>query len=76
MVTACMGGWCGIRDRCERYNATPDPKRPPVERLCIPGTDGFAYGTPVVIAQPQGPWAMTLGDRAARAFHMQQQAAP
>lgn len=40
-ITACMGGFCHRRDRCEHYAATS--RRVVVERLCEPGrSDAFA----------------------------------
>lgn len=37
-MTACMGGWCRMRDECSRYDA-PDPRNAS-ERLCFAGRDG------------------------------------
>lgn len=34
-MTACMGGWCPKRERCQRYNETF--REAPAERLCEPG---------------------------------------
>ncbi len=33
-----MGGWCARREQCPAYTA---PGRKPVERLCVPGRDGW-----------------------------------
>lgn len=38
--TACMGGWCRIRETCALYLAT-DAHRV-LERACEPGADGIA----------------------------------
>lgn len=63
-MTACMGGFCAIRERCENYHATD--RRWPVERLCERGQDGKvsawrALSAPVLakggeVANPQNPW--------------------
>ncbi len=38
-MTPCMGGWCGLREKCPHYTS---PKwRDPSERLCIAGQDGW-----------------------------------
>lgn len=37
-TTACMGGWCALRDRCPHFHA--DDRGDPAERLCPPKKDG------------------------------------
>jgi hypothetical protein len=37
-MTPCMGGWCVRRDQCPHHTARGTK---PVERLCLPGRDGF-----------------------------------
>lgn len=37
-TTACMGGWCALRDRCQHFHA--DDRSEPAERLCPPTQDG------------------------------------
>lgn len=49
-ITACMGGFCAHREKCQRYRA-PD-RREPAERLCakdrhdrwIPVQDAYVGG--------------------------------
>lgn len=36
MTTACMGGWCAVRENCKHYHASTWAK--PIERLCEPVT--------------------------------------
>jgi hypothetical protein len=38
-MTPCMGGWCGLREKCPHYTAI-GANRNPSERLCLPGQDG------------------------------------
>lgn len=37
-ISACMGGWCALRDYCPAYHAAD--RSFPSERLCPPGRDG------------------------------------
>lgn len=39
MTTACMGGWCSVRENCKHYQS-PNNARP-IERLCEPATHSF-----------------------------------
>lgn len=66
-LTPCMGGWCAVRDRCTRYLAGHVGGPRPVERLCVPGTDGFAYGRRVPIMQ--ATWIVTQATRVSRQQH-------
>lgn len=39
MTTACMGGWCPVRDNCRHHLVEGAARqREPEERLCDPGT--------------------------------------
>ena len=38
MTPACMGGWCTVRDRCERH--VTDDREIVAERLCERGEEG------------------------------------
>lgn len=38
MTPSCMGGFCQVRDRCERHNT--DNRTHVAERLCKPGEEG------------------------------------
>lgn len=38
-MTPCMGGWCGLREKCPHYTAA-SVGRKPSERICLPGLDG------------------------------------
>lgn len=38
-MTACMGGWCRIRQACPRYHQIAG-RGYAVERACLPGIDG------------------------------------
>ena len=51
---ACMGGWCGLRDECERH--TTDDRARAVERLCEPGMDGILEDAPIRFHRPPGAW--------------------
>lgn len=67
-MSACMGGWCKVREGCDMYQTTD--KRWPVERMCEPGADGRVSAwrsMPVQIVvkadeggdmdtAPQNPW--------------------
>lgn len=48
-LTACMGGFCPIREKCARYHAAR--RREPSERLCSPG-ERDAWLPIDVITQP------------------------
>lgn len=37
-MTPCMGGWCGLREKCPHFTSA---QRNPSERLCITGQDGW-----------------------------------
>jgi hypothetical protein len=37
-MPACLGGWCRVRDRCERH--ITDHREHVVERLCDRGDEG------------------------------------
>lgn len=38
-MTPCMGGWCGLREKCPHF--TSPQSRNPAERLCITDQDGW-----------------------------------
>lgn len=50
MFKSCMGGWCGLRDRCPHYHAF-NTKAYPSERLCLPHRDGVSDVTHVRLAK-------------------------
>ena len=39
----CMGGWCPLRDQCQRYEAT---EQEPAERLCDKGAEREMFFQP------------------------------
>ena len=41
-MTACMGGWCRIRDHCPRYMAPSDCDSTEDQRWCPKGSEGLA----------------------------------
>lgn len=55
MTTACMGGWCRIRERCPHYTGAVRSTRD-ADRLCIPGADGVGESHPIRITLPAGSW--------------------
>lgn len=55
VLPACMGGWCGIRERCPHY-AAGHASRTPAERLCMPEFDGVGADIAVRITLPAGSW--------------------
>ncbi len=57
-LPACMGGWCHIRESCQRYGAQTGFD--PIERLCEPGLDGVVDGYPVRIHRLVGSWERPL----------------
>jgi hypothetical protein len=32
--TACLGGWCAMRETCQHYHASYPARETPIERLC------------------------------------------
>lgn len=55
MTTACMGGWCRIRERCPHYTEAVRSIYD-ADRLCIPGADGVGECQPIRITLPAGEW--------------------
>lgn len=60
MTTACMGGWCSVRERCKHYQA--EDRRHPIERLCEPDTHTAfrpmhhdAFETIPIVERPRVP---------------------
>lgn len=53
-LPACMGGWCLVRENCQRYSACTGAD--PVERLCQPGLDGVLKGYAVCLYRPAVTW--------------------
>ena len=37
-ISPCLGGFCGLRDKCE-HHTNPTTRRRPAERLCDPGVE-------------------------------------
>jgi hypothetical protein len=58
---ACMGGWCVKREHCPHYHA--ESRHQPVERLCVPGRDGFSDVVPIRLSLPQTAWARIVPSR-------------
>ena len=52
----CMGGWCRIRESCERY--TPGEAMDAVDRLCDAGEDGWLGGEPIILRRTSGTLAL------------------
>ena len=50
MTTACMGGWCALREGCPHYRAESVD---PIERICEPGKDGQLRRIPIATPTPQ-----------------------
>lgn len=43
--TACMGGFCTLRDKC-RHHIDPTSRREPAERLCAKGAEQTMFFMP------------------------------
>lgn len=62
MIPACMGGFCHVRNRCERH--TTDKREHVAERLCARGEEG-AYR--LISFRPIGDWERTVAPSMLRA---------
>ncbi len=56
-ISACMGGWCGVRQRCEHYLRPTTDWLQPHERLCLAGQDGVLKARVVPVPKPLDPEA-------------------
>lgn len=61
-IPACMGGFCKVRDRCERHNT--DKRDVIAERLCSVGDEG-SYR--LISIRKVGDWERTIAPSLLRA---------
>lgn len=54
-MTACMGGWCTLRQICP-HHVTAARSAFDDDRLCLPGHDGKGKDFPIRITRMAGSW--------------------